>query len=83
MCMRGVALQLNLLNPPTGQPANQPAEMSTCGGELQISLHKGFPLLLEELARDETGAAALDVTGLPGAGEKVCVCGGGRTQKKG
>lgn len=65
--MKVFALSLNLLHRP---PGSQPAEISTCSGQLQIPLHKGFPLLLEELARDETSAPALDVTGLRGEEEE-------------
>lgn len=37
---------------------------STWGGELQVSLHKSFPLLLQELAGNEAGAASFQMTRL-------------------
>lgn len=47
LCRRWSRLHNGDACPPTRPPTCQPPGQSTCGGELQIPLHEGLPLLLE------------------------------------
>lgn len=47
LCRRWSRLHNGDACPPTRPPTCQPPGRSTCGGELQIPLHEGLPLLLE------------------------------------